>query len=144
MFPSLHPEVAIAVSEHIAPLRFNESNTNKGTKNKHPTFLMGEFRCYNNTCPRHAWTSGKVAIVIRQYTDGSYNAEIFKQRCRACNRLGTLTRHEEAYVDRVSFRLMKWAGVEQAQPLYVLKTTPPHEKSLCEGCKRGICPDSSR
>lgn len=143
MFPSLHQDVSNAVSEHIPSLRFHEQNTDYGSNKTYSTFVMGEFRCHNNTCPTRAWTSGKVTILIRQYSDGSYNAEVFKQRCRACNRLGTLKMDNNSYVERVSYRLLAWKGVAQVRPHYGSKNTPPHQKHLCEGCKRGICKESS-
>ncbi|KAH6860617.1 zinc-binding domain-containing protein [Alternaria rosae] len=142
MYPSLHPDVALAVSEHMTPLPFNETNTSQGTNKSYSTFVIGEFRCHNNTCPTHAWTSGKVTILIRRYANGSYNAEVFKQRCRSCNRLGKLKLDNASYIDRVSYRLLAWSGVQQASRGYTEKYTPPHRKDLCEGCKRGICPES--
>jgi len=142
MFPSLHPDVSDAVSEHITPLPFNETNTNQGTNKTYSTSVMGEFRCHNNTCPTRAWTSGKVTILIRRYANGSYNAEVFNQRCRSCNRLGKLKLDNASYVDRVSYRLLAWGGVQQARREYMEKYTPPHRKDLCEGCKRGICRES--
>ena len=144
MFPSLHPDVSDAVSEHITPPAFNDTNTNKGTRKTYKTHVTGGFRCYNNNCSQRAWTSGKIAILIRQYTNGSYNAEVCGQRCRSCERLGKLNLDNECYVERVSYRLLAWSGVQQERPEYRLKGTPPHEESLCEGCKRGICGEAGR
>lgn len=142
MFPSLHQNVADAVDEHIKDLRYHETNNEKGVSTQYSTFVMGQFRCYNRSCPKVVWTSGKVAISIRKYQDDSYNAEVFKQRCKACNQLGNLKMDQQSYIDRVSYRLLKWARVAVEQPVYELRKTPPHMVDLCEGCKRGICRDA--
>ena len=88
-----------------------------------------------------SWRSGKVSIVIRRYQDGSYNAEVFNQRCKACNKLGILDLDQQTYIERVAYRLLKWAEVAVERPRYDSKETPPHRADLCEGCKRGICRD---
>jgi len=141
MFPSLHPDIVLAVSEHVIPPRFNDKNTSQGTSKTYSTFVTGEFRCYDNTCPTRGWkwTSRKVAILIRQYADGSYNAEVFKQRCKQCDKLGILKLDNSSYVERVSYRLLVWKGVRLKRPHYNKKASKPHKTWLCEGCKRGIC-----
>jgi hypothetical protein len=47
--------------------------------------------------------------------------------------------NKHSYVDRVSYRLMVWAGVQMERPNHVVKGTAPHQTQLCEGCKKGIC-----
>ncbi|KAF1361535.1 hypothetical protein EJ07DRAFT_111719, partial [Lizonia empirigonia] len=78
-------------------------------------------------------------ILIRGYPTNGYNAVVFNQRCKSCNKLGTLKMNEESYVDRVAYRLKKWAGVQLARPYSGLKKGLPHKSELCESCKRGIC-----
>ena len=68
-----------------------------------------------------------------------YNAIIFNQRCESCNGLGTLTLDKNSYVERVAYRLKKWAGVRMEEQHYAGKVGSPHKSELCEGCKRGYC-----
>jgi hypothetical protein len=145
MFPSLHQEVASAVSEHKPSLQFHGANTDEGTKQTYSTFVMADFRCHYNTCPTRGWkwSSGKVTILIREYANGSYNAEVFKQRCKQCNKLGTMKLDKTSYVERVAYRLLVWNGVPLERPDHGSKATKPHKEHLCEGCKRGICRKSS-
>jgi hypothetical protein len=140
MYPSLHKDVSSAVSDHITLLRFHENDSDEGVSNEYSTYVIGVFRCCNPLCPTAGWSSGKVTILIRKYHDNGYNAVVFKQRCKSCNRLGTLNLDQKTYTDRVAYRLMKWAGVALVQPYYKPKESPPHKSHLCEGCKRGICP----
>lgn len=80
-----------------------------------------------------------VAILIRGYPGNGYNALVFNQRCKSCNWLGNLKLDKESNVDRVVYRLKKWADVPVEQPFFNHKEGPPHESALCEGCKRGVC-----
>lgn len=137
----LHQDVANAVYTHIPVLQFHDKNTPKGVSNEYSTFVTGVFLCHNRACSEPSWRSGKVSIVIRRYQDGSYNAEVFNQRCKACNKLGILDLDQQTYIERVAYRLLKWAEVAVERPRYDSKETPPHRADLCEGCKRGICRD---
>lgn len=140
MFPSLHQDVLNALSGSIAQIWFNDTNTDEGANNLYPTNVMGRFRCENNRCRSKSWGSKRVAIYIRGYPGNGYNAVVYNQRCESCQELGQLTLDEASYVDRVSYRLKKWAGVAVARPYYEEKEGPPHMNDLCEGCKRGHCP----
>lgn len=80
-----------------------------------------------------------VTILIRGYPGNGYNAVVFNQRCKSCNWLGVFTLDKNSYVNRVAYRLKKWAGVHVEKQHYNGKTGPPHESDLCEGCKRGVC-----
>lgn len=42
-------------------------------------------------------------------------------------------------MDRVAYRLKRWAGVWAERPEYSEKKGLPHKSSLCEGCKIGVC-----
>jgi hypothetical protein len=88
------------------------------------------------------WGSKQVAIHIRGYPGNGYNAIVFLQRCDSCNRLGELSLNNNSYVERIVYRLKKWAGVAVAQPFYGGEDgRGPHRSDLCEGCKAGYCDD---
>ncbi|KAF2682588.1 hypothetical protein K458DRAFT_432577 [Lentithecium fluviatile CBS 122367] len=139
MFPSLHQDVMEAIADQIPSARFYPHDSDRGSNNKYSTNVMGKFKCNNNACRQGGWGSKVVSILIRGYPGNEYNAVVFNQRCKSCNRLGIMTLDEESYVDRVAYRVKKWAGVLTEQRVYVPKKGPPHESSLCEGCKRGVC-----
>lgn len=138
-FPSLHPNIMRAVSETNVFPRFCENRHDQTSNNEHMTHVMGKFKCTNNACSKVGWGSKMVAILIRGYAGNGYHAEVFNQRCKSCNQLGTLTLDEESYVDRVAYRIQKWAGIRTEQPHHSSKAGPPHKSDLCEGCKRGVC-----
>lgn len=139
MFPLLHQDVVNAVSEQIASTWFHQNDSNIESNNEYSTHGMGKFKCNNNACSKGGWTSKKVTILIRGYPRNGYNAVVFNQRCKSCNQLGTLTLDEKSYVDRVAYRLKKWAGIPMELQDYAPKEGPPHESNFCEGCKRGVC-----
>ncbi|KAL8392484.1 hypothetical protein RB595_002610 [Gaeumannomyces hyphopodioides] len=142
MFPSLHEDVVEALSDepiHPAPW-YNPSGTEDDAIETHNTFVMGRFSCYNPKCSQKIWGSKKVAIQIRGFLDNGYNAVVFKQRCKSCNWLGVLRLHEKSYVERLEYRLKKWADIATDRPEYDGSGKGrPHESRLCEGCKRGYC-----
>jgi len=169
MFPHLHHRVLDAVvgMVHLTTW-FNALGTDSNSTEKYSTNIMGTFECRNQnlfvneiffplpsspplpyitaqltstTSPKSGWDSKIVAILILKYPDGGYNAHVFKHRCKSCNKLGALTLDEQSYVDRVSYRLKKWAGVKMDRPEYRggIEGGPPHEYRLCEGCKKGHC-----
>ncbi|MCJ1472597.1 hypothetical protein MMC13_001246 [Lambiella insularis] len=140
MFPSLHQTIVKAVSDDNITTWFQENDSDEGSTNAYTTHVMGRFKCNNNACSQDGWSSKKVAISIRGYPRNGYNAVVFNQRCMACKRLGTLTLDIESYVDRVAYRLKKWAGVAMEQQYYAPKEGPPHERDLCEGCQSGSRP----
>jgi len=139
MFPSLHQDVVDAVSGQIASARFHNEDSDGDSNKKYLTHVMGKFKCNNNACSKGGWGSKKVAIQIRGYPRNGYNAVVFNQRCKSCNQLGNLTLDEKSYVDRVAYRLKKWAGIPMEKQYYDRKNGPPHESTLCEGCKIGVC-----
>jgi len=139
LYPHLHEAIINELAEHRIPASFHEDNSDEGSIRDYSTFVMGRFTCDNNSCPRNAWTSKKVTLFIRKYSNDRYNAAVYDQSCKFCEELGRLAMDEKSYVDRVSYRLKRWAGVEMEPPQYNLKKTPPHVKEHCEGCKAGIC-----
>lgn len=138
MFPSLHETVRIAVSEEIPSVWFN-ANDEDDYNNEYDTRIMGKFKCNNKKCPTHGWSSKKIAIWIRGYPSGGYNAVVFNQRCNSCDELGKMTLNKETYVDRISYRLRKWAGLPVEMPYYSKKDHRRHDFAHCEGCRLGHC-----
>ncbi|KAK0624134.1 zinc-binding domain-containing protein [Immersiella caudata] len=143
MFPQLDEAVQLAVDDAIPSLWFNHENDEDDEGDKdHPTSLMGDFVCTNRSCPKPGWSSKKVSVWIRLWNHprpGGYNAVVYNQRCSSCNCLGTLALDEQSYVDRVSYRLRKWAGAVVTAPLCSGFSRGPHVEELCEGCKHGHC-----
>ncbi|KXH60882.1 hypothetical protein CNYM01_12630 [Colletotrichum nymphaeae SA-01] len=137
-FPLLHAKVANAVNDHVIVVWVSIKTTQE-PNNTHPTSVVGKFTCDNDACPNKTWTSGNVALQIQGYPGGGYNAVVYNQQCRVCKRLGIFSLNEDTYVDRIAYRLKKWAGVAMERPVYEKKGTPPHKKELCEGCKKGRC-----
>jgi hypothetical protein len=144
-FSSLHQRVANALSNdiEIGSTWFNH-NGGANCENEYSTHVMGKFTCTNPGCSKGSWTSKKVAIQIRGYRRNGYNAVVFGQRCAECKRLGSLALDENSYVERVVYRLRKWAGVWVGKQQYSSKEGPPHKRELCEGCKRGCCKETDR
>jgi len=139
-FPELHHSVAEAVALETSTVWFNESQSSKRHHREHSTQVIGRFLCNNSACKNQLWGSKIVAIWIKEHAHSSYSAVVYNQRCRSCDCLGDLRLDKDCYVERVAYRLKKWAGVEMDQPPFERKKGPPHESRLCEGCKRGICP----
>ncbi|KAF3764443.1 hypothetical protein M406DRAFT_260477 [Cryphonectria parasitica EP155] len=139
-FASLHGDVARAVSDHIASIWFNKDDDSGEICIKdYSTNVMGSFKCKNAKCSTNRWTSKMVSIVIRGYPNNGYSATVFNQRCKSCNGLGTFTLDRQSYVERVAYRLEKWAGCQVKAPYYGEGKGLPHREDLCEGCKQGIC-----
>jgi len=139
MFPELHQDVLDAISGAMNPPKFtNRNRDDDDINNEYSTNVMGNFKCYNHHITR-LWSSKVVAIVIRGYPGNEYSVVVYNQRCRSCNEMGTLTLDENSYVERVAYRLKKWAGVTMEEPFYEEKKGLPHKIELCEGCKAGYC-----
>ena len=86
------------------------------------------------------WGSKKICIVIRKYPSNGYSAQVFNQECVSCEEFGRLQINVNSYVERVAYRLKKWAGVAVDKPSHAgVLGRPPHKSELCEGCKRGYC-----
>ncbi|KAK3376038.1 zinc-binding domain-containing protein [Lasiosphaeria ovina] len=166
--PSLHEAVLAATGGLINPSPwFNHSAGLDGEAtavDEYSTNIMAHFQCPNSGCGRAGWGSKKVGILIRRYYSShhdsdinnpnvwplfgagagaeamGYDAVVFNQRCKRCNGLGAMAVDEGAYVERVAYRLKKWAGVPMATQVYAPRLLgPEHESELCEGCKAGYC-----
>ncbi|KAJ4289453.1 hypothetical protein N0V88_006934 [Collariella sp. IMI 366227] len=134
MFPNLHKDVgSVLIEEPILPeWWFHTTGGDSEAIDEYPTNVMGGFDCRNPGCLRTGWSSKKIAILIRRFPDNGYNAEVFKQRCKSCKELGALRLDENAYVERVAYRLKKWAGISVETPPYngVGTSKAPHETYL--------------
>ncbi|KAF9695387.1 hypothetical protein EKO04_006315 [Ascochyta lentis] len=139
MFPELHSYVADAVSTDISATWFNKDDEDELFNQEWFTHVMGRFICNKDTCKKQFWDSRKVPIEIRGYNDNGYSAIVYNQRCKSCDQLGTFELDKRSYIERVAYRLKKWAGVEMEAPPFNGIEGPPHERAYCEGCKRGKC-----
>jgi hypothetical protein len=140
MFPFLHQDIVANIPSHITPKWVRRShNDSRSAMQTYPTNVMGKFRCKNDACKTDGWSSKHVALLIRGYAGNGYNAVVFNQRCKSCDTLGIFDLDKTSYIERVSYRIQKWAGIEVEQPYYAPKEGPPHRQELCEGCKRGVC-----
>lgn len=139
MFPLLHKDVVNAVSSKIVSTRFHKNDSDRDSDKEYSTHIMGKFKCNNDSCSTDGWGSKMVAILIREYPRNGYNAVVFNQRCKSCDQLDTMILDEKSYVNRVAYRLKKWAGVPMELQYYARKESPPHESEFCEGCKGGVC-----
>lgn len=142
MKPNFHEEVVEAVGHCSTTFEFNHNDTDNGATRTWDTRIMGNFTCPNQSCTSQGWGSKIIPITIRLYPRNKYNARVWHQRCRKCNTLGVPS-VRESYVERVSVRLKVWSGVRFERTHQMKKKKgPPHEKSLCEGCKAGRCRQS--
>jgi hypothetical protein len=144
MFLELHPNVADAVFPEISLTWFNQDGDDKDFKHEWLSHVMGRFICNNNTCKRPGWGSRKVPIEIKGYEENGYIAIVYNQRCKSCHDLGTFELDEGSYIERVSYWLKIWAGVEMERPPFKKVEGEPHERAYCEGCKRGKCREGNR
>lgn len=144
MYPELHQPVANTLFNEIDSPSFHKKHSGKDSNKEYSTHVMGTFECPNHACHARGWGSKKVAILIRRYPRNEYNALVFNQRCKSCDSLGDFTLNKSSYIERVSYRLNKWAGAQVEPPFYGSKKGLPHEGGLCEGCKRGICQSNER
>jgi hypothetical protein len=139
LFPTLHPNIAKAVAPEIPSTWFQEDDDDDNFDDDYFTHVMGIFICANTYCKTQLWVSKKVSIEMREYDDNGYCAIVYNERCMSCNGLGTFVLDQDSYVDRVAYRLKKWAGVVMPLPYYNPDRRGEHARAFCEGCKRGKC-----
>ncbi|CRG85869.1 hypothetical protein PISL3812_02873 [Talaromyces islandicus] len=140
MYPTLHDEVSQLLEENDLYFDFHNDDDAEACIKEKDTNIMGRFVCRNNRCQSNGWSSKKIAITIRMYPEGEYNARVYHQRCKVCKDLGYPILNE-SYAERVVYRLKKWSGIYVEQPRYSTGSKKPHNRSLCEGCKDGHCSD---
>ncbi|KAF1828447.1 hypothetical protein BDW02DRAFT_616085 [Decorospora gaudefroyi] len=137
-FPELHQRIAEAVAPTITSTWFNP-DIEAHFDTEHETNVMGKFTCENKRCRKSQWSSKVVAVWIKGYPRNGYNAIVYNQRCKSCDRLGSFKLDAESYVERIAYRLKRWAGVRVEQPPFSGQSRGPHESEHCEGCKAGHC-----
>ncbi|KAK4458662.1 zinc-binding domain-containing protein [Cladorrhinum samala] len=140
MFAELHQRVASElITAGLSPIpEFSKTFRNHEAIRPSPynTSVVAKFRCTG--CGKR-WVSGRVAICIRKFPEDKYNASVYNQKCKGCEKLGIMELDEQSYIDRVAYRLKVWGGIKIHTPPYEEKNTPPHECHLCEGCRLGEC-----
>jgi hypothetical protein len=137
MYSTHHDAVSDLLEEDGLFFQFHEDDDSDFEK-EYDTNIMGRFVCHNRACSKPGWSSRVVAISIRMYTGEEYNARVYHQRCKACNKLSK-PKLNESYAERVAYRLKKWCGVQLEKPPHSGVSKGPHERHLCEGCKHGHC-----
>lgn len=138
IYPSLHTEVLQLLRKHHLQFDFYTTDSDNMGIKQYDTSVMGTFVCRNPQCTSRGWSSKMIAITIRLYNRERYNARVYHQRCKGCQRLSEPVLNE-SYAERVAYRLKKWCGIEVEQPCHSGKSNALHERALCEGCKTGHC-----
>ncbi|KAK5712186.1 hypothetical protein LTR17_018052 [Elasticomyces elasticus] len=134
MRPALHGDVSRLLEAYNLSFMFVVDDGQRSLKEK-VTSIRGTFTCTNADCSfPQTWMSGKVAITIKMYARGQYNARVYYQRCKSCDFV-CRPELDSTYAERVSYRLAKWSGKRmQALPH---GANAPHDPRLCEGCRAG-------
>lgn len=138
MYPSLHEHVTRLLDESDLYLDFHEFDDSESCDEAYDTNIMGRFICRTSSCGGKAWSSRKIAITIRLYAGGKYNARVYHQRCKTCKRLSR-PKLDDTYAQRTAYRIKYWHGIEQERPQYRVTSNGPHNSELCEGCRHGHC-----
>lgn len=138
IFPSFHEEVSRLLEEDDVHCEFHELDDSQNCTRSYDTNIMGRFICRNRACGSNGWSSKRIAITIRMYPGATYNARVYHQRCKICNRLSRPILNE-SYAERVAYRLKRWNGIRVEQPYHVGTSARPHNSDLCEGCRDGHC-----
>ncbi|KAL6704446.1 hypothetical protein ACN47E_008190 [Coniothyrium glycines] len=137
LYPSLHDEVSTLLSEDSLWFIFHEQDDTHSCTNSYDTNIMGKFTCSNTACLA-VWSSKQIAITIRSYSPARYNARVYFQSCKKCQKMGE-PQLDHSYAERVAYRLKKWSGVQMEIPPFSGQSNGPHRSDLCEGCKEGHC-----
>lgn len=143
LHPKLHKNVTRLLNEEGLQLKFLDADDEETNINERNTNVMGRFVCQNSGCHSGGWSSKKIAITIRMYPQQLYNARVYHQRCKNCKAVGRLILDRGCYVERVTYWLKKWNGIEVQPPSFSGQSGGPHNSELCEGCKAGRCPNSN-
>lgn len=138
MFPSLHDDVDRLLQESGLAFTFHDADEEHCAED-YDTRIMGRFSCHNPSCAARGWSSKVIPITIRMYDGQKYNARVYHQRCKSCERPAK-PRVDGSYAERIAYRLKKWSNVEVDEPFFnKTDNLRPHLKRLCEGCKVGRC-----
>ncbi|KAK4161761.1 zinc-binding domain-containing protein [Cladorrhinum sp. PSN259] len=146
IFPNLHQRIIDRLVDDgvSTSYEFHKTDRNLKAAATWDTHVMGRFRCTTGGCGGR-WSSKKVAIRIRRFRVGvggkskAYNALVYNQKCKKCEKRGVFELDENSYVDRVVYRIKVWEDVHVEELPHGEQTGPEHEQHLCEGCIRGIC-----
>ncbi|TQS35992.1 hypothetical protein Golomagni_03571 [Golovinomyces magnicellulatus] len=136
LYPKLHRDVQSMLGRRYK-FEFNDEDTDADCEIGE-TRVVGTFTCDNPRC-KNEWQSGKISTVVRSYPNRLYNAKVYHQRCRKCNK-PIRPSLDSTYADRVAYRLkvLNDIRVERREFLFE-KETPPHDSKRCEGCRAGYC-----
>lgn len=142
LYPSLHDSVQGMLGKSKKfKFNFNDEDTDLDCKIGE-TRVVGTFRCENPKC-KHEWTSGKISTVVRSYPKRLYNAKVFHQRCKRCNK-PIKPSLDDTYADRVAYRLKVLNDLPVERREFVGDTDSIHDSRRCEGCRAGYCEKSRR
>lgn len=140
MYPDLHDDVATLLQNVGLNFVFHPTDEEHSAVETYNTNVVGHFECQNRNCKSRRWSSGVIATRIRMYNGDSYNARVYHQQCTRCKQISR-PMLDGSYAERVAYRIKKWLGIAmETAPYSGSKTTPPHRKDLCEGCRNGHCP----
>lgn len=139
MYPALHGRVMEHLRGNQLAFQFHDNDDDDTAIQIYDTNIMGYFPCRNRSCKAKGWFSGHVGITIRLYSDESYNARVYFQRCTMCETLSRVRLDEDSYVERVVYRLRRWSDIPVERPPYSNRDRAPHLNHLCMGCQRGHC-----
>jgi len=142
MRPDLHDKVSRLLDTDNLSFIFHHADEVQSIIKEYDSNIMGRFICQNKACSSTGWGSKKIAISIRLYPEKQYNARVYRQRCKQCERLGRVVLDENSYAERIAYRLRKWSGMLVDAPYYSGYSKGPHQSDLCEGCKVGHCSES--
>lgn len=138
MYPKLHRDVLDQLRQDDLDFEFKKRPNSRDLEQEYDTYIQGRFYCPNKACGKNGWSSKKVAVTIRMFTNNRYNVTVYHQRCKSCNFVSRPSL-DDSYADRVSYRLKKWSGIDVVPPVHSRESERPHETSLCEGCRAGHC-----
>lgn len=139
MFPSRHDDVTALLLDSGLAFDFHDVEADDGFTREHDTNIRAFFPCRNVRCGAIGWVSA-AAITIRMYAGQRYNARVYHQSCKQCDKLAK-PRLDETYAERIANRLKLWSGMDIERPVFrkVPIDRPPHFSSRCEGCKINHC-----
>ncbi|KMK55725.1 hypothetical protein Y699_08714 [Aspergillus fumigatus Z5] len=132
LHPKLHDDVAQLLNEEGLQLDFYNADDEETNIKEWDTNVMGRFICRNKGCHSSGWSSKKIAMTIRMYPRGLYNARVYHQRCKNCRALGRPVLDHECYAERVAYWLKKWNGIEVQRPNYSGQSRGPHDNCRSE------------
>ena len=141
MYEALHDEVSELLVDADLHLEFHADDGDTGYTRVHDTNIMGRFVCHNRACRAKGWSSKHIAVRIRLYPGQKYNARVYHQRCKFCNRLSRPLL-DQSYSERIAYWIKQWNGIRVERPPVSNDNRGPHNRELCEGCRVGHCSQS--